>query len=215
MQDVNLEKKEAEVEDDDNGDTYDVWDITVKDVERIRQFLMPNVPNEMDEVLQPLIPQPIHTTSPNDDYVAPDTKSILDELLKEFRDEIVNVTMIDEEAAKDPQSYFTKIQVHSVITKPEPFIHTRSLSPLCGVFKTSKPCKNPTVQNWYGTPRESLFESGEAMSARRSKQQPKGRRRNLWHGKHDYCIMKEGMSTLRGRKSVPGISSSKREMERK
>nr|GFC78337.1 hypothetical protein [Tanacetum cinerariifolium] len=31
--------------------------------------------------------------------------------------------------------------------------------------------------NWYGTPRESLRESGEAMSARRSEWQPKGRRR--------------------------------------
>nr|GFB93475.1 hypothetical protein [Tanacetum cinerariifolium] len=30
----------------------------------------------------------------------------------------------------------------------------------------------------------------------------------------DYCIMKEGMSTLRGRKSVPGSNGSEREMER-
>nr|GEV24386.1 hypothetical protein [Tanacetum cinerariifolium] len=30
----------------------------------------------------------------------------------------------------------------------------------------------------------------------------------------DYCIMKEGMSILRGRKSVPGMNSSKREMKR-
>nr|GFA40413.1 retrovirus-related Pol polyprotein from transposon TNT 1-94 [Tanacetum cinerariifolium] len=30
----------------------------------------------------------------------------------------------------------------------------------------------------------------------------------------DYCIMKEGMSTLRGWKSVPGMTSSEREMER-
>nr|GFD19744.1 hypothetical protein [Tanacetum cinerariifolium] len=31
----------------------------------------------------------------------------------------------------------------------------------------------------------------------------------------DYCIMKEGMSILRGRKSVPGISSSERENRKK
>ncbi|GJR90152.1 hypothetical protein Tco_0214163 [Tanacetum coccineum] len=95
----------AEVEgedDDDDGDTYDIWDITVDDVERIRQFLMPIVPNEMDDVIQPLIPQPIHTRPPNDDYVALATKSILDELLEEFRDEIMNVTMDDKEAVKDP-----------------------------------------------------------------------------------------------------------------
>ncbi|GKA67952.1 hypothetical protein Tco_0767869 [Tanacetum coccineum] len=79
-----------------------VWDIMVEDVERIRQILTPNVPNEMDEVIKPLIPQPIHTTPPNDHYVAPATKSILDELLEEFRDEILNVTMVDEEADFNP-----------------------------------------------------------------------------------------------------------------
>ncbi|GJX56433.1 hypothetical protein Tco_0286330 [Tanacetum coccineum] len=46
--DVDLENEEAEVEDDDDGDTYNIWDITVEDVERIRKFLMPNVPDEMD-----------------------------------------------------------------------------------------------------------------------------------------------------------------------
>nr|GEW67782.1 hypothetical protein [Tanacetum cinerariifolium] len=85
---------------------------------------------------------------------------------------------------------------------------------------------NLTVQNWYGTPRESLRESGEAMSARRSERQPKGRcrfirisretvnekERMAWQT--DYCIMQEGMSILRGQKSVPGMNSSKREMER-
>ncbi|GJX94594.1 hypothetical protein Tco_0349180 [Tanacetum coccineum] len=54
---------------------------------------------------------PIHTTPPTDDYVAPATKLMLDELLEEFDDEIVNVTMVDEEAVKDPQSYFMEIQV--------------------------------------------------------------------------------------------------------
>nr|GEV81887.1 hypothetical protein [Tanacetum cinerariifolium] len=34
--DVDLEKEEARVEDDDDGDTYDIWDITVKDIELIR-----------------------------------------------------------------------------------------------------------------------------------------------------------------------------------
>ncbi|GJY27486.1 retrotransposon protein, putative, ty1-copia subclass [Tanacetum coccineum] len=142
FKDVDLEKEEAEVDDDDDDkDTYDIWDIAVKDVERIRQFLTPNVPDEMDEVIQPLIPQPIHSTPPNDDYVAPTTKLILDELLEEFRDEIVNVTMVDKKddsnptkdieelerlLAKDPQSHFIEIQVHLVITKPELIIHTPS-----------------------------------------------------------------------------------------
>ncbi|GJT81258.1 hypothetical protein Tco_1055600 [Tanacetum coccineum] len=61
-----------------------------------------------------------------DDSDAPATKSILDELLEEFGDEIMNVTMVDEEVdsnptrdieelerllAKDPQSHFIEIQV--------------------------------------------------------------------------------------------------------
>ncbi|GJV68169.1 hypothetical protein Tco_1483678 [Tanacetum coccineum] len=104
---------------------------------------MPNVPDEIDELIHTLIPQPIHTTLPNDDYVAPATKSILDELLEEIRDEIMNVTMDDEKAAKDPQSYFTKIQVHSVITKPKPFIHTEPMSPLYGIFKSYKSSTKP------------------------------------------------------------------------
>ncbi|GJZ96515.1 hypothetical protein Tco_0668849 [Tanacetum coccineum] len=80
--DVDLEKEEARVEDDDDGNIYDIWDIMVEDVELIRQFLMPNVPDEMDEVIQPLISQPIHITPPNDNYVASATKLILDKLLK-------------------------------------------------------------------------------------------------------------------------------------
>ncbi|GJU44437.1 hypothetical protein Tco_1201703 [Tanacetum coccineum] len=141
-------------EEDGDGDTFDMWDITIEDVERIRKFF--NVPDEIDEIVQPLIPEPIHTTPPNDDYVAPATKSILDELLEEFRDEILNVTMVDDEAdfnptkdleelerllAQEPQSNFTKIQVHSVIINTKPFIHTQLMNPLYGMFKTSKPCK--------------------------------------------------------------------------
>ncbi|GKC22149.1 hypothetical protein Tco_1024299 [Tanacetum coccineum] len=42
--DVNLEKEEAQVKDDEDGDTYDIWDIMVKDIKQIKQFF--NVPNE-------------------------------------------------------------------------------------------------------------------------------------------------------------------------
>ncbi|GJY60083.1 mutator type transposase [Tanacetum coccineum] len=83
-------------------------DIIVGDVERIRQFLMPNFPDEMDKVASAI-------------------NLILDELLEEFGDEILNVTMVDKEAdfnltkdieelerlfAKDPQSHFTEIQLY-------------------------------------------------------------------------------------------------------
>ncbi|GJT10542.1 retrovirus-related pol polyprotein from transposon TNT 1-94 [Tanacetum coccineum] len=153
-QDVDLE--EDQEEDGDDGDIFYMWDITVEDVERIRKFLTPNVPNVMDDIIQPLISKTIHATPPNKDYVAPATVSILDDLLEDFGDEILNVIMVDEGAecspskdleelerllTKDPQSHYTEIQVHLVIINPEPFIHTQLMSPLYGVFKTSKPCK--------------------------------------------------------------------------
>ncbi|GJS63309.1 hypothetical protein Tco_0677873 [Tanacetum coccineum] len=84
--------------------------------------------HESDEVIQPLIPQPIHLTPPFDDYVAPATKSILDELLE---DKILNVTMVDKEVdfnptkdieelerfhANEPQSHFTEIQSYRLCT---------------------------------------------------------------------------------------------------
>ncbi|GKA19647.1 hypothetical protein Tco_0699562 [Tanacetum coccineum] len=138
-----LEKEVAQVEDED--------------VEQIRQFLTPNIFDVMDNVIQPLILKTIHTTPPDNDYVAPATSLILDDLLEEFRNEILNVTMVDEGAecnptkdieelerllAKDLQSYFTEIEVHLVILKTnddfEPSIHTRPLNPLCGIFKSHK-----------------------------------------------------------------------------
>ncbi|GJX77689.1 hypothetical protein Tco_0324500 [Tanacetum coccineum] len=141
----------------------DLFRIGVENLKRIRQDKFQNSKCEQDVDLEedheedePLIPEPIHTTPPNDDYVASATKSILDELLEEFGDEILNVTMVYEEAdfnptkdleelerllAKEPQSNFTEIQVHSIIINTEPFIHTQLMNPLYGVFKTSKPCK--------------------------------------------------------------------------
>ncbi|GKA10998.1 hypothetical protein Tco_0690431 [Tanacetum coccineum] len=148
--------EEDQKDDGNDRDTSDIWDIRVEDVERIRQFFTPNVPDVIENVIQPLIPKTLHTTPPNEDYVAPATKSILDYLLEEFEDEILNVTMVDEGAkcnpakdlkelerllAKEPQSNFKETQVHSVIINTEPFVHTELMSPLYGVFKTSKPCK--------------------------------------------------------------------------
>nr|GEX32444.1 reverse transcriptase domain-containing protein [Tanacetum cinerariifolium] len=64
-------------------------------LEKDRQFLTPNVHDVMDNIIQPLIPKTIHTPPPDEDYVAPANKSILDDLLEEFRDKILNVTMVD------------------------------------------------------------------------------------------------------------------------
>ncbi|GJX83693.1 hypothetical protein Tco_0333174 [Tanacetum coccineum] len=84
--------------------------------------------NSLNEIVQPAILELIHTTPPNDDYVALATKSILEELLEEFGDEILNVSIIDEDAdfnptkdleeferllAMRPQSNFMEIQVEA------------------------------------------------------------------------------------------------------
>ncbi|GKD42033.1 hypothetical protein Tco_1266678 [Tanacetum coccineum] len=83
--------------------------------------------------------------------ISPTTKPVLDELLE---DKILNVAMVDEEAdpirdieeperllVEDP--HFTEIQVHSVITKPEPFIDTQPMSPLYGIFESYKSSTKP------------------------------------------------------------------------
>nr|GFB01748.1 hypothetical protein [Tanacetum cinerariifolium] len=90
---IDLEEDREDYGDDRN--TFDMWNIIVEDVERIRKFLMPNVLNIIEDVVQPLISTTLHTTPPNEDYVAPATKPILDELLE---DKILNVAMVDEEA---------------------------------------------------------------------------------------------------------------------
>ncbi|GJW19387.1 hypothetical protein Tco_0026823 [Tanacetum coccineum] len=98
------DSKEDQEEDGDDGDTFNIKPFTTE------------------------------SHHPNDDYVAPATKSILDELLEELGDEILNITMVDDEAdiiptkdleelerllAKEPQSNFTEIQVDRDITSPE------------------------------------------------------------------------------------------------
>ncbi|GJT33493.1 hypothetical protein Tco_0923912 [Tanacetum coccineum] len=170
-----MKQEEAKVEECDKGDIYDILDIMVEDVVRLGQLHTPSIhtlpeldpmvqpcSDVMDDVIHPSIHQVIHTTPPDKDYVAPATKSILDELLEEFRDKILNITMVDEKAdcnptkdieelerliAKDPRSYFTEIKVHSLIIKTneefEPFIHTQPLSPLYGAFKSSKSSTKP------------------------------------------------------------------------
>nr|GEZ78737.1 hypothetical protein [Tanacetum cinerariifolium] len=196
------ELKEDQDEDCDDGDIFNMWDVTFEDVERIRKFITPNFPDEMDEVIQPLIPQPIQTIPPNNDYIAPATKLILDE----FRDEIMNVTMVDEEAdlnptrdieelerllAKDPQSHFMKIHVHSVITKPDPFIHTQPMSPLYGTFESYKSSTKP-----YKVDREmkspSMYDLKISFSYPVANEHSNG----VYCYFHPHLIPSEGMDTL-------------------
>ncbi|GJY54142.1 hypothetical protein Tco_0445806 [Tanacetum coccineum] len=69
--------------------------VIVQDKE-LGPILNTNVPEVIEDVIQPLIPKTLHHTPPNEDYVAPTTKSILDEIFKEFGDEILNITMVEE-----------------------------------------------------------------------------------------------------------------------
>nr|GEV94400.1 hypothetical protein [Tanacetum cinerariifolium] len=47
-QDDDLEDDQEE--DGDDRDTFDMWDIMIGDIERIRQFLTPNVPEDIEEL---------------------------------------------------------------------------------------------------------------------------------------------------------------------
>nr|GEV02469.1 hypothetical protein [Tanacetum cinerariifolium] len=49
-----------------------------------------------DGVMQPLAPQTVHITPPDDDYVAPATSPILDKQLNEFRKECFAITRVIE-----------------------------------------------------------------------------------------------------------------------
>ncbi|GJX26429.1 hypothetical protein Tco_0232725 [Tanacetum coccineum] len=106
---IGMKQEEAKVEDYDEGDIYDIWDITVEDVQRLRQLLTPTIhtfpepnpvdPDVNDDLIQPLIPQP---TPPDDAYVVTDANPTLDELLEEFIDEILDITVVDEEDDFNP-----------------------------------------------------------------------------------------------------------------
>ncbi|GKE50572.1 calmodulin-interacting protein 111 isoform X1 [Tanacetum coccineum] len=79
---------------EDEGDMNVGWDITVKDVERLRpvhdkEKIVRKEEHDYDiplrdGVMQPLTPQIVHITPPDDDYVTPTTCPTLDKQLNEF-----------------------------------------------------------------------------------------------------------------------------------
>ncbi|GJW51587.1 Orf y [Tanacetum coccineum] len=121
---------------DDDEDMDVGWDITSKDVERLRQFLTPTIhtlPNlepvvqpyiplrpvhDMDKivkekkqdydiplhdsVMQPLTPQTVHITPPNDDYVAPATNPMSNKQLNKFEEEFSHITEVAEKEYDNP-----------------------------------------------------------------------------------------------------------------
>lgn len=70
-------------------------------LKKLRQILTPTV---YDKPNPSLVVQPLTSliTPPDDCRVAPTTNPVLDELLKEFGDELLDVTVFDEEAECDP-----------------------------------------------------------------------------------------------------------------
>ncbi|GJW77388.1 hypothetical protein Tco_0139070 [Tanacetum coccineum] len=55
-----------------------------------------------DGVMQPLAPQTVHITPPDDDYVVPATNPILDKQLNEFRKEFSDITRVAKKANCNP-----------------------------------------------------------------------------------------------------------------
>ncbi|GKC88785.1 hypothetical protein Tco_1149434, partial [Tanacetum coccineum] len=117
-----MKQEEAKVEDCDEGNMDDVWDITQEEPD-----------NDIDSILT----------------------QVPDGLLEEFRDEILDITLVDEEADFNPtkdieelerligidhESSFTKIKAFSCIITTnvefEPFI--QQLNPLPRVSQSSK-----------------------------------------------------------------------------
>ncbi|GKA66008.1 hypothetical protein Tco_0765816 [Tanacetum coccineum] len=116
---------------EDGGDMDVGWDITSKNVERLRQFLTPTIhtlPN-LEPVVQPYIPlgpihdkdkitreeehdydiplndsimQTVHITPLDDDYVAPTTNPMSNKQLNKFEEEFSNITKVTEKEYDNP-----------------------------------------------------------------------------------------------------------------
>ncbi|GJV32660.1 hypothetical protein Tco_1393060 [Tanacetum coccineum] len=117
---------------EDEGDMNDGCDITVEDIERLRKILTPSIHalpivqpymplglvcNKakvvrekehdydiplQDHVMQPLTPQTVHITPPDDDYVASATNPILYKHLNEFGEEFADNTRVSEKIDSNP-----------------------------------------------------------------------------------------------------------------
>ncbi|GKG25334.1 hypothetical protein Tco_0395962, partial [Tanacetum coccineum] len=75
-----------EAQEDEGGMDVD-WDITSKDVERLREKEQDYDIPLNDSVMQPLAPQMIHITQPDDDYVAPATNPMSNKQSNKFEEE--------------------------------------------------------------------------------------------------------------------------------
>ncbi|GJV96566.1 hypothetical protein Tco_1548143 [Tanacetum coccineum] len=85
-------------------------DMPASPVQSYPKNILVSTKEEDEDVIQPLIPKTLHTIPPNEDYVASVTKSILDELLEEFGNEILNITMVDEGANFNPNEDIEELE---------------------------------------------------------------------------------------------------------
>ncbi|GKE15014.1 hypothetical protein Tco_1422591 [Tanacetum coccineum] len=72
------------------------WDITSKDVERLREKEQDYDIPLNDSVMQPLTPQTVHITPPDDDYVAPAKNPMSNKQLNKFEEEFSHITEVAE-----------------------------------------------------------------------------------------------------------------------
>ncbi|GKE07868.1 hypothetical protein Tco_1411419 [Tanacetum coccineum] len=82
---------------EDEGDMDVGWDIIVKDVESLRQFLTATI-----HTLPNLKPVTVYITPPDDDYVASTTSPTLDKQLNKFGKECYDITRFAEKANGNP-----------------------------------------------------------------------------------------------------------------
>ncbi|GJR04896.1 hypothetical protein Tco_0527880 [Tanacetum coccineum] len=110
---------------ENDGDMNDGCDIMGEDVERLRKMLTPSInalpivqpymplglvcnkakvvgEEEQDHVMQPLTPQTVHITPPDDDYVASTTNPILNKHLNDFGEKFADNTRVFEKIDSNP-----------------------------------------------------------------------------------------------------------------
>ncbi|GJS02080.1 hypothetical protein Tco_0318588 [Tanacetum coccineum] len=87
---------------EDEGDMDVGWDITSKDVERLRDEEHDYDIPQNDILMQPLTPQTVYITPPDDDYVAPAANPMSNKQLNKFEEEFYNITKVSEKEYDNP-----------------------------------------------------------------------------------------------------------------
>ncbi|GKD83359.1 hypothetical protein Tco_1350198 [Tanacetum coccineum] len=137
-----------------------------------------------DGVLQPLTPQTVHITLPDDDYVAPATNPILDKYLNEFGKEFFDMTGVDENG-----NFIEEIKELSIKThvECETFIQ-KLLNKVSQLPKSS----NETVKTGREMKSHQRYSSKLSFPYLIANLRPHG----VHFYSHSYLISSEGRNTL-------------------